>query len=392
MDLASLLKVSLAPALMNPRLAAPASTTRAASTAVPESANQVPDLGQTPQPGPPRSVLAGSRAAAAASPSIPAGAVASPQLIMPKFTVQWGMPDFGRDDASATRTRLARPLIVVAAPRSGSTLLFETLAQAPALFTVGGESHGQFESIAALRPSINGPQSNRADATVATPAVVAELHERFRTALRDRDGHAPGTAAPRLLEKTPKNALRVPFLDVAFPDAHFVYLYRDFDENVASIIDGWESGNFVMYPHLPGWKGLPWSFLLVPGWQDLIGADVPTIAATQWLRTQSVLLDDLDRLPRERVHALTYREFLASPTACVRAICRFAELDWDRTLPATLPLSRHTLTPPDANKWRRHEAAIAPHRVALARVGERAKAFVARTRDGAVPATSTSRA
>jgi hypothetical protein len=300
------------------------------------------------------------------------------------------MPNFVRNEPPAEHPRLARPLIVIAAPRSGSTLLFETLAQAPGLFTVGGESHSQFEAIAALRPSLNGPQSNRADATAATPAVVAELHQRFRSALRDRDGLAPGIGAPRLLEKTPKNALRVPFLDAAFPDARYVYLYRDFEENVASIIDGWESGQFVMYPKLPGWKGLPWSFLLVPGWQDLIGADVPMIAATQWLRTQSVLLDDLDKLPRERVHALTYREFVADPTRAVQAICRFASLDWDRPLPATLPLSRHTLTPPDPDKWRRHEAAIAPHRATLARVAERAKAFVARSRVGAPPAAVAS--
>jgi hypothetical protein len=397
MDLAALLKVSLAPALMSPELAAAASTARAAPVAMPATATQVPELGQAAQPvaarpglrtvtppAPPSAVTAAGADDAAAT------AATSPLSIMPKLTVQWGLPNFVRKEASPPQARLTRPLIIVAAPRSGSTLLFETLADAPGLYTVGGESHDQLESIAALRPSINGPQSNRADATAATPAVVAELHERFRKALRDRDGRAPGDGAPRLLEKTPKNALRVPFLDAAFPDARFVYLYRDFDENVASMMDGWESGRFVMYANLPGWKGLPWSFLLVPGWQDLIGADVATIAATQWLRTQSVLLDDLDKLPRERVHALTYREFLASPTDCVRAICRFAALDWDRALPATLPLSRHTLTPPAPEKWRRREAAIAPHRAALARVGERAKAFVARAQAGATPATATS--
>src|SRR6185312_10557472 len=302
MDLASLLKVSLAPALMSPQLAATASAPRAAGPASPAAANPVPELGQA-TPGMPITATPGPRAMPPA-PTMPnAGATFAQSLAMPKFAVQWGMPSFVRKEAPAARTPLTRPLIVVAAPRSGSTLLFETLAQAPALYTVGGESHGQFEAIAALRPSINGPQSTRADAGAATPAVVAELHERFRGALRDRDGFAPVDATPRFLEKTPKNALRVPFLDAAFPDACFVYLYRDFEENVASMMDGWESGQFVMYPHLPGWKGLPWSFLLVPGWQDLIGADVATIAATQWLRTQSVLLDDLDKLPRERVHA-----------------------------------------------------------------------------------------
>ena len=32
---------------------------------------------------------------------------------------------------------------------------------------------------------------------------------------------------------------------------------------------------------------------------------------------------------------------------------------WDRDLGPSLPHSRYTLTPPDPDKWRRHEAAIA---------------------------------
>ncbi|MEO8849728.1 MAG: sulfotransferase [Casimicrobiaceae bacterium] len=352
MDLASLLKVSLAPALMNTHLAASNGT--AGSNSIPRSADaaQIPDLDQS-----------------------------KPQASR-KLSVQWGVQVLSRQQAAPLATaRLVRPLIIVSAPRAGSTLLFETLVCAPDLYTVGGESHALFEKIAALRPSPQGPQSIRADASDARPDIVDELHQRFRAALRDRDGRVPAAdSAPRLLEKTPKNALRVPFLDAAFADAQFVYLYREPEENVSSMIEGWESGGFVMYARLPDWRGPPWSFLLVPGWRDLIGADVPAIAAAQWQRTQTVLLDDLEALPPSRVHALTYREFVADPAARVRDICRFADLAWDRPLPATLPLSRYTVTPPQVDKWRARESQIAPHRAALERVAERARAFVARSR------------
>ncbi|MDB5480941.1 MAG: hypothetical protein JWO83_1994, partial [Caulobacteraceae bacterium] len=40
-----------------------------------------------------------------------------------------------------------RPIFIVSPPRSGSTLLFETLMKAPGLATVGGESHALMESI-----------------------------------------------------------------------------------------------------------------------------------------------------------------------------------------------------------------------------------------------------
>jgi len=93
-----------------------------------------------------------------------------------------------------------------------------------------------------------------------------------------------------------------------------------------------------------------------------------------------MLLDDLEKIPRARVHALTYREFLANPAERVRDICHFAGLAWNRPLPATLPLSRYTVTPPQADKWRQREASIAPHRSGLEEVGARAHAFIARSR------------
>ncbi len=40
-----------------------------------------------------------------------------------------------------------RPIFIVSPPRSGSTLLFETLSQAPGVYTIGDESHVLIESI-----------------------------------------------------------------------------------------------------------------------------------------------------------------------------------------------------------------------------------------------------
>jgi hypothetical protein len=58
--------------------------------------------------------------------------------------------------ATQFRDRFDRPVFIVSTPRSGSTLLFETLAQAPSLFTVGDESHGLIERIRALSPAGRG--------------------------------------------------------------------------------------------------------------------------------------------------------------------------------------------------------------------------------------------
>lgn len=269
---------------------------------------------------------------------------------------------------------IERPVFIVSPPRSGSTLLFEALAQSPDACTIGGESHHLLEvevAAGALGTIARGYPSNRLTADDATPAIAAELRARFRAATFDREERRP-TGPFRLLEKTPKNALRVPFLAQAFPDARFVYLYRDPREVLASMLEAWESGRFVTYAQLPGWTGLPWSLLLVPGWRDLIGKSLPEVVAAQWSVTTALLLDDLERLPAAQTVAIRYDRFIADPNAALRALCKRLDLRWDRTLGAALPAARYTVSPPRAGKWRAREAEVSPPLERLRAVCERA--------------------
>lgn len=267
-----------------------------------------------------------------------------------------------------------RPLFIISPPRSGSTLLFETLAGAPGVYTIGDESHALIEAGGGLNlnPVGRGYDSNRLIEADASDEVAFRLRERFREALRDRHGHrGDGLAAVRMLEKTPKNALRIPFLHKVFPEARFVYLHREPRQVLASMIEGWHSGRFRTYPDLPGWTGLAWSFLLIPGWRELIGAPLADVVGQQWECTTRILLDDLEALPADRWVTVDYGSLLADPQEQVLRICEWAQLEWDRTLGAELPFSRYTLTRPDAAKWRRHEAAVddqlAKHRAVVDR-------------------------
>ena len=271
-----------------------------------------------------------------------------------------------------------RPVFIVSSPRAGSTLLFETLAQARGLYTIGQESHALIEGMPALNPGLRGYDSNRLPARAATQAVVQNLRKRMRAELRDRDGAAPVAAPVRVLEKTPKNALRVPFLAEVFPQARFVYLYRDLRQTLSSMIEAWQSGRFCTYAGLPAWEGLPWSMLLVPGWRDLKGRSLQQIVAAQWEITTRILLDDLDALPAGRCQVVHYDTFLANPADEVARLCKALELPWDRPLDKTLPLSRYTVTAPAADKWRRHAGLIEEVLPALQVTRDRAEHFTGR--------------
>jgi len=184
------------------------------------------------------------------------------------------------------------------------------------------------------------------------------LRERFRRRLIDRDGKPPAAQQIRLLEKTPKNALRVPFLMRVFPQARFVYLYRDPRAALASMIEAWNSGQFVTYPMLPEWQGPPWSLLLVPGWRDLIGKPLHEIVAAQWETTTRILLDDLHALPPDRWCIARYDALLTQPQNEIAQLCAAVGFDWDLSIRDALPLARHTVSAPDPEKWRKHEREI----------------------------------
>lgn len=263
-----------------------------------------------------------------------------------------------------------RPLFIVSAPRAGSSLLFETLARFPDLWTIGEESHELIEGIPALHPARHGYASNRLTADDATPAVAGELHDRFARQLRDRDGRhlidLPPDQRPlrlRFLEKTPKNALRIPFLHALYPDACFLFLYREPAGNINSILEGWESRRFIAYRALPD-GGEPWSFLLTPGWEEVRRRPLAEIAAHQWRIANGTILDDLAALPRALWLLVRYADLIADPRPQIRRIADFADLTWDGLVEAhlfrPLPPSRMTVSPPAPEKWRSREAELAP--------------------------------
>lgn len=274
--------------------------------------------------------------------------------------------------------RLRRPAFIVCAPRTGSTLLFETLSRAAGVYTIGGESHEVFERIPELHPAQRGWASNELTEQDATPEVVHRLTDSFITRARDRDGRPPVGLVPlRLLEKTPKNALRVPFLAAAYPDATFVYLHRDPLATISSMLEAWRSRRFVTYPQLPEWHGGPWSLLLTPGWRDLVGAPLEEVAARQWATTQTMLLDALQRLGPERWCIASYEALLADPDGEARRLAALMGWTWDRPLLDPLPLSATTLDEPDRDKWRKNLPDLERVRHVIDPVAARIEAVVA---------------
>jgi len=289
-------------------------------------------------------------------PMLSAAATASPAAEAPRAARRGASTDDGSPD-------IRQPIFIVAAPRSGSTLLFETLAASERLVTVGGEAHWLIEGIESLRVGAPGIESNRLTADSCSPQLAARIRTLLAERWVDHEGRRVRALDGRyFLEKTPKNALRIPFFNGIFPDARFIFLWRDPRENLSSIMEAWRSGRWKTYNGLEGFDG-PWSLILPPGWRAQNGRALEEIAAFQWEATNRIVLEDLGALPQHRWTVVDYAQMIAQPRETVGRLFEFLGIGMDESLDARLgaplPLSRHTHTPPSAGKWQANATAIA---------------------------------
>jgi hypothetical protein len=261
------------------------------------------------------------------------------------------------------------PLIIVSVPRAGSTLLFEQLQRIAGFWSIGGESHAIFNAFPHLRAANAAMDSGCLDQSHADPRTCDQMRRCFAFLLGDHQGRRYLRLEPRpgnivLLEKTPRNALNIPFLLEVFPRARFVFLHREPPQNIASIIEAWtaglRTGRFVTFRELPGWDRDAWCFLLPPGWRDMVGKSLAEIAAFQWSTANRIMLAELEQLAADRWTSVSYEQLTLDPAATLGKLANFAGVAAPRHPIAadSLPLSRTTLTPPHADKWRRHAPEI----------------------------------
>ncbi|MGH2954818.1 MAG: TIGR03032 family protein [Solirubrobacterales bacterium] len=271
---------------------------------------------------------------------------------------------------------LARPIFIVAPPQSGSSFLYRALGQSPSVRRLEEGERAIFDLAEELDPASRGHDSNRRTADDATPEASVRLRERLQRALSESNGSAlVADPPPRMLDATPRHALRVPYLDAVFGDAAFVYLYREPRDTVAGMVEAWESGSFVTYPNLPDWPGPPWSMLLVPGWRELADRPVAEIAGEQWLITTRTLLEDLERLEPQRWCVSDFAALVAEPQRELRRLCSFLGLEWEGKPVDGDPMS-HVVSPSRRTQEEHSERlqAVMPRTTGLA---ERARDLIA---------------
>ena len=257
---------------------------------------------------------------------------------------------------------LDRPVFVLAAPRSGSTFLFDLLERHPDTVSWPFEAHSAFQ--AAQPPGHPLALGHRWLPEHGDERLRRELSRELylgRLAARRRQGMAVGRLEPlalrkvRLLEKTPANVLRIGALARAFPDARLVFLHRDAPASIASLIEAWETPSAAHATVEVDGRQVSWMMLAAPGWLELADAPVPVKAAFQWRAATEHALADLSVVDPARVLTLSYEDLVADPATHLRRVldhCELRPADEVLTGPAGLAAGRTSFSAPRADKWR----------------------------------------
>lgn len=199
-----------------------------------------------------------------------------------------------------------RPIFVVGCPRSGTTVAARLVTLAPGTSATGTEGHVFWESF--HHPRAKGWESGALDASDPGSAERRYLAWAI-PALAGRG---------RFVDKTPRNVLRLPYLDALFPDAQYVFTFRDGRAVVGSLYEAWPRGGRPPYLLPKGFavQGLPertWRFVLPPGWEAFNGRPLEDLCAHQYVTCTDAMLAFRDRLPPERYADLRYEELVADP-------------------------------------------------------------------------------
>jgi hypothetical protein len=212
-----------------------------------------------------------------------------------------------------------RPIFIVGCPRSGTSILYQLLRRLPETSSLGGEGHALWETF--HHPRAKDWSSNALDAT-----DVGSVERRYVAwGIRLLAGKG------RFVDKTPRNVLRLPYLDALFPDAHFVFLFRDGRALVSSLIIGWrrrpEPSYVVPAPFRV--RDVPdryWHYVLPPGWRELDGRPVEDACALQYTASLEAMLSFRDRLDPSRCVELRYEDLVADPTPQMERVHRDLDL------------------------------------------------------------------
>lgn len=215
---------------------------------------------------------------------------------------------------------LERPIFMIGCPRSGTSIAVQIFARHPHVAN-------RTEAGMVWDPEhfFDPEADHRWEAGRATEEEIRRLHTRFEY-YRQRENKA------RLINKHPRNSVRIGYIRKVFPDAHFIHVIRDGRAVANSIVNRTRRERER--------HGIPYgNFCKPPQWREFLRDDPWEQAALQWREIVRYVLDWQEALG-DQYHEFQYKEMCARPQEVFAAAFESAGLPVSdeilRNVPETL--------------------------------------------------------
>lgn len=237
--------------------------------------------------------------------------------------------------------RVGLKLIIIGAPRSGTNMLRDILTKFEGIGTWPCDEINYIWRHGNVRyPSDEIPSSR------ATPSVKKYVRGRFEIIAKSQNVEI-------VVEKTCANSLRVPFVAQVFPEAKYIFIYRDGIDATGSAKLRWTAkidiryvlakARFVPVTDLPYYavrylwarlfrfvsqeKRLAFWGPALDGMQDLLKShSLNGVCALQWQRCVEKAEDAFSAMPEDKVIRVCYEEFVRDPVFELKRILAFMEV------------------------------------------------------------------
>jgi len=244
------------------------------------------------------------------------------------------------------------PVFVIGCPRTGTTILYRLLSSSPRLRSLRRETNTIWERINKVNHKAQYWKGDVLTEEDATPQARDFVYRNFRLYFGGK----------RLIEKSPRNCFRVRFLNVLFPDAKYVFIYRRGEDTVNSMLNGLKPQFRLRFPLRPHtefvcFKGSPrrgWYYSMPGNWRKLVNLDAPHAMAQLWIEANKAMLRDRGLIPEGQLFEIRYEDLVDNPPGWAREMCEFFDIPFgaevQRFAEEFAPVNY--TTPPRKDKWK----------------------------------------